>query len=421
MISMRLPRQEGYFAHSPNLKLTLGHYNKGIVNDESALAKMNEGEVSMAIETTVPAKYGFGCMRLPLLDPNDESSIDIEQVKKMVDAFMAAGNTYFDTAYVYHEGCSETALREALVKRYPRDSFTIATKCLAWTYDNAEEAQACLPTSLERLGVDYIDYYLLHNVGGKRTAKFDAFDMWDYAKRMKEAGLIKHWGFSIHDGPEVLEEILNAHPDVEFVQLQVNYLDWDDPVTQSRKLMDVAAAHGKPVIIMEPARGGRLCNLPEEVAALLQEANPQAPISSWAYRFCWNLPNVLAVLSGTSTLEQMEENLASYAANEPLSPEEEQALASAVAALRDMQVVRCTNCGYCLDGCPSHVKISTIMGLLNLEAMTKDREFVKGLYSWQAADGYASECIACGACEAICPQSISIIDNLKVAAEAFED
>ncbi len=374
----------------------------------------------MAETVSTQAKFGFGCMRLPLLNPKDESSIDMEQFKEMVDAFMEAGHTYFDTAFVYHDGASETALGEALVKRYPRDSYTIATKCLAWALPDEATAKACLGISLERLGTDYIDYYLLHNVGGQRTAKFDAFGMWEFAQQKKEEGVIKNWGFSMHDGPETLEQLLIDHPEVDFVQLQVNYLDWDDPITQSRKLMEVAAAHEKPVIIMEPARGGRLCNLPEEVAAILRAANPHATDANWAYRFCWNLPNVLAVLSGVSTIEQMRENLASYAANKPFTPEEQQALAEALTALRDMQVVPCTNCGYCLKDCPQHVQISTIMSLLNLEAMTRDREFVKGLYSWQAQDGYASECIQCGACEAMCPQKIDIINQLEVAAAAYE-
>lgn len=191
------------------------------------------------------AKLGFGAMRLPLTDPDDVTAIDIEQLKAMVDEFIAKGGTYVDTAFVYHDGASETALREALVERYPRNAYTLATKCLAWACASKEEAQACLPTSLERLGVDYIDYYLLHNLGGARTVKFDEYDMWNYVAKAKADGLVRHVGFSMHDVPEALEEILTAHPEVDFVQLQVNYLDWDDPVTQSARCMEVAAAHGQ--------------------------------------------------------------------------------------------------------------------------------------------------------------------------------
>lgn len=366
------------------------------------------------------SKMGFGCMRLPLLDKNNPKSIDMPQFEQMVDAFMEAGNTYFDTAFVYHEGESEVALGKALVARYPRESFTIATKCLAWALPNKEAAQECLDVSLKRLGTDYVDYYLLHNVGGKRTAKFDEYDMWDFAQEQKAAGKIRYVGFSIHDDAECLDRLLTAHPEMDFVQLQVNYLDWDDPKFDAKRLMEVAAAHGKPVIIMEPARGGVLCKLPEDIAGILEEAKPGSTPAEWAYRFCWNLPNVIAVLSGMSTIDQARENLASYRDNKPFDDSERAALEKVMSELRSMASVPCTACGYCIEGCPSHVKIPDIMALLNLEEMTRDREFVKGLYSWQAAEGRASECIKCGACEDMCPQGIGIIEQLERAAEQYE-
>ncbi len=321
---------------------------------------------------------------------------------------------------MYHEGESEGALGKALVARYPRESFTIATKCLAWAMPDEQAAKACLDVSLERLGTDYIDYYLLHNVGGKRTAKFDEYGMWDYALQQKAAGKIRFVGFSIHDDAACLDALLTAHPEMDFVQLQVNYLDWEDPVNEARRLMEVAAAHGKPVIIMEPARGGRLCDLPDEVATILSAAKPKATQAEWAYRFCWNLPNVISVLSGMSTAEQTRENLASYAANEPFSDAEQHALDAAIEKLRSLTAVPCTACNYCVKGCPSNVKIPQIMGLLNLEAMTRDHDFVKGLYSWQAAEGKASSCIRCGLCESMCPQQIDIIHQLETAAASYE-
>lgn len=366
------------------------------------------------------SKMGFGCMRLPLLDKNNPKSIDMPQFEQMVDAFMEAGNTYFDTAFVYHEGESEVALGKALVARYPRESFTIATKCLAWALPNKEAAQECLDVSLRRLGTDYVDYYLLHNVGGKRTAKFDEYGMWDFAQEQKAIGKIRHVGFSIHDDAECLDRLLTAHSEMDFVQLQVNYLDWDDPKFDAKRLMEVAAAHGKPVIIMEPARGGVLCKLPEDIAGIFEEAKPGSTPAEWAYRFCWNLPNVIAVLSGMSTIEQAHENLASYRDNKPFDDSERAALEKVMGELRSMASVPCTACGYCIEGCPSHVKIPDIMALLNLEEMTRDREFVKGLYSWQAAEGRASECIKCGACEDMCPQGIGIIEQLERAAEQYE-
>lgn len=372
-------------------------------------------------KTLIPAsKMGFGCMRLPLLDEGDPKSIDLDQFKEMVDVFMAAGNTYFDTAFVYHNGASESAIGEALVARYPRESFTLATKCLAWAMPDKESAQNCLGISLERMGVDYVDYYLLHNVGGKRTAKFDEYDMWAFAQEQKAAGKIRYVGFSMHDDAHALDELLKAHPEMDFVQLQVNYLDWDDPHNEASKLMEVAEKHGKPVIIMEPARGGRLCNLPEQAASALVAVNPKATQAEWAYRFCWNLPNVLAVLSGMSTVQQARENVASYAANKPFDEAEQAALAEAIGILRSLAGIPCTACNYCVKGCPSNVQIPQIMELLNLEAMTADHDFVKDLYSWQAAEGRASACIGCGACEAMCPQQINIIEQLQRAAELYE-
>ena len=312
------------------------------------------------------------------------------------------------------------ALGKALVARYPRESFTIATKCLAWALPNKEAAQECLDVSLKRLGTDYVDYYLLHNVGGKRTAKFDEYGMWDFAQEQKAAGKIRYVGFSIHDDAECLDRLLIAHPEMDFVQLQVNYLDWDDPKFDAKRLMEVAAAHGKPVIIMEPARGGVLCKLPKDIAGILEEAKPGSTPAEWAYRFCWNLPNVIAALSGMSTIDQARENLASYRDNKPFDDSERAALEKVMSELRSMASVPCTACGYCIEGCPSQVKIPDIMALLNLEEMTHDRDFVKGLYSWQAAEGRASECIKCGACEDMCPQGIGIIEQLERAAEQYE-
>ena len=365
-------------------------------------------------------KLGFGAMRLPLTDPDDVTSIDIEHVCAMVDEFIAKGGTYVDTAFVYHDGASEPALRKALVERYPREAFTLATKCLAWALPSKEEAQACLPTSLERLGVDYIDYYLLHNVGGKRTAKFDEYDMWNYVAEAKEKGLVRHIGFSIHDGADVLDGLLTEHPNMDFVQLQVNYLDWDDPVTESARCLEVAAKHGVPVIVMEPVRGGRLANLPERGAAVLAAADPEASQARWAYRFCLDLPGVLTVLAGASTLEQMQDNMDTFQAHKPLTEAERSAIAEVVAALRSVDLIPCTNCGYCVKDCPEGVKIPIALNLLNLEKQTEDNGFVKGLYSWQTAEGPASKCIQCAACEAMCPQSIPIITHLAEAVEHFE-
>lgn len=375
----------------------------------------------MTIDFDHTGKIGFGLMRLPLLNPEDQKSIDIDRLCDMVDAFLSHGGTYFDTAHVYHEGESEVAIGKALVARYPRDRFTLATKCLAWAEPSAEAAKRNLETSLERMGTDYIDYYLLHNMGGQRTEVFERYGMWDFLKQMKAAGMIRHIGFSLHDNADTLESILSAHPETEFVQLQVNYLDWDDPVTQSRRCMEAAAAHDVPVIIMDPARGGRLIsNLPTEAKQIFTDANPNASLASWAYRFCLSLPGVLTVLSGMSSLKQVQQNMTDYEDFKPLSDAERETIKTAVNAIRAKTEIDCTNCRYCMKGCPEGVQIPIILGLLNLETQLNDFDFVKGNYSWQARAGYASKCIQCGACEQICPQQIDIIHHLEVAAERYE-
>ena len=367
------------------------------------------------------SKLGFGCMRLPLTNPDDMTSIDMDHFKDMVDAFIAGGGTYFDTAFVYHDGASETALREALVERYPREAYTIATKCLAWAAPDAETAKSNLTTSLERLGLDYVDFYLLHNVGGKRTAKFEEYGMWDYVAEMKEKGLIRNVGFSIHDDADALDALLTEHPEVDFVQIQVNYLDWEDPVIQSRALLEVAQKHAMPVVIMEPVRGGRLAgDLPERVARVFEEASPELSRASWALRFCYELPGVITTLSGMSTTEQVQQNVREMNQCGPFTAEERATLDQAIAALHSVPTIPCTNCRYCVKDCPQHVMIPDALNLLNLDALTGNRTFAKQQYGWRTKDGRASACIACGACEDMCPQKIEIIQELKKAAEWFE-
>ena len=246
-------------------------------------------------------KLGFGLMRLPMIG----EEVDIEQVKQMVDMFLEAGFTYFDTAYGYIDGKSEAAIKEALVDRYPREKYQLATKLPAWAGADADEAKAMFDTSLERTGAGYFDFYLLHNLGEHRSKAFDEFGIWDYLAEKKASGLIRNLGFSFHDKAHLLDEILTAHPEMDFVQLQINYADWENPTIESRLCYETARKHGKEVVIMEPVKGGNLAKLPESLEAIFKEINPDASISSWAIRYAASLEGIVTVLSGMSNLEQM--------------------------------------------------------------------------------------------------------------------
>ena len=361
-------------------------------------------------------KLGFGLMRLPKLEGSDAT--DIEQVKQMVDAFMAAGGTYFDTARAY--GSSEADIKAALVDRYPRESYQLATKNAAWIgCKTAEEARALFDTSLEQTGAGYFDFYLIHNTGDTRTAVFDKFELWDFVSELKAEGKVKHIGFSHHDSAAVLEELLIAHPEMEFVQLQVNYADWEDGSTQSRQCVEMCAKYGKPVIIMEPVRGGTLANPPEPVAEILAAANPDATPIEWALRFAMGVPGIITVLSGMSSLEQMEQNLQTWKNYKPLTDAELDTLRAAQAKLAEITRNNCTACKYCMKECPMGVQIANIMKALNIDSIYGN-DAGKNWYSFGAVAGKASTCIQCGNCNAACPQHIDVMAELEAAVELFE-
>ena len=365
-------------------------------------------------------KLGFGLMRLP---QEPAGVVDLELTKKLVDMFMERGFTYFDTAYGYINGESEKAVKPALVDRYPRESFQLATKLPAWAgAKTAEEAKQMFYTSLERTGAGYFDFYLLHNLGGNRVKPFDDFGIWDFVLDLKKQGLIKHVGFSLHDSAEVLDELLTKHPEMEFVQLQINYADWEAGAVQSRACLEVAQKHNKPVIIMEPIKGGALSNPADSVKKLFDEANPDASYASWAIRFAASQPNVLTVLSGMNTVEQMEDNT-SYMQNfAPLTDDEMKVIEAVQAALAALPSIPCTSCRYCVPDCPQKLFISDIFNAMNAEFIYNDPEGAKRGYAMAQMFGSAkaSECIECGLCESVCPQKIEIIKTLKDAAAKFE-
>ena len=363
-------------------------------------------------------KLGFGLMRLPKLP---SGRMDMEQVKKMVDLFMEAGLTYFDTAYVYDSGDSERAAKEALVDRYPRESFTLATKMCAWMgAHNEETAKQQFYTSLERTGAGYFDYYLLHALQAGNYKTYDKYHLWDFVKEQKAKGLIKHWGFSFHATPDILDEILTAHPDAEFVQLQLNYADWENPDVTARENYEVARKHGKSIIVMEPVKGGALANPPTAVQEILREADPAASFASWAIRYAASLEGIITVLSGMSNIPQMQDNLSYMKEFKPLNAQEQTAVRKVQEVINGIRSIPCTACHYCTAGCPKKIPIPEIFAARNQQLVWGQLEDGRRAYTQAVADaGKASDCISCGQCERACPQQINVITRLKECAENF--
>lgn len=361
-------------------------------------------------------KLGFGLMRLPR---KDENTIDVEETKKMVDHFMAAGMHYFDTAWAY-DG-SEDAIRQALVERYPRDRFFLVDKLNARMAKDEAEAKDEINVSLKRAGVSYFDLYFLHAIQDGNIDFYNRYGLWDYVKQLKEEGRIRHIGFSFHGSPELLENLLDAHPEVELVQLQINYADWENPKVQSRANLAVCQKHHIPVTIMEPVKGGLLANPPKEIQDLLRQAEPDMSFASWAIRFAASQEGVVTVLSGMSSLEQMDNNLSYMKDFQPLNAQENDVILKARDILSEANQIACTGCHYCMPGCPVHMHIPDIFTAMNVYKMYGRLDKAKQEYRFAVnGSSLASQCLHCGQCEGACPQSLPIISYLEEAARTLE-
>ena len=371
-----------------------------------------------AIDLSKMPKLGFGLMRLPLID----GKIDHEEVCKMVNLYMEAGLNYFDTAYVYHSGLSEVEAGEAIVKRYPRESFTLATKLPAWELKSKDDRDRIFNEQLRRAGVDYYDFYLLHSVEDGNIDVYEKLDCFTWGVNKKKEGKIKHFGFSFHGSPELLTKVLDAHPEVEFVQIQLNYADWTNPVVQSGKLYEILHERNIPMIIMEPVKGGSLAALKPELEEKFKAVRPEASIASWAFRFVASLPGVMTILSGMTHIDQMQDNISTFTNFEPLSEEERAVVDDVRAIMLNIPLIGCTSCRYCCDGCPKHISIPDVFRAVNTMTLYNEtfrpKSFYNGLVS--SGSGRASDCIGCGQCESVCPQHLPIIDLMRDAAEKLE-
>lgn len=369
-------------------------------------------------------KLGFGCMRLPVLDPQDQSTFDYDKICALFDAFIEEGFSYFDTAYVYHNYQAERAVRDCLVKRHKRDDFVLATKLPMRDIRSEADQERVFSEQLDHCGAEYFDYYLLHNLGVNTYRTAQELGSFAFGVRKKAEGKIRNFGFSFHDTPELLDEILTAHPEADFVQLQINYIDWENPSIQSRRCYEVAQRHGKPVIVMEPLKGGSLASVPAEAEKLMKQARPSLSVPSWGIRFAAGLDGVICVLSGMNSFAQLKDNMSYMSDFTPLGGEESKVLDAVTDIINGDTAVACTACRYCTHGCPENIAIPDYFALYNSVKRASSANFSsQSVYymNLSASHGKASDCIGCGQCESACPQHLNIIDSLRDVAAAFED
>ncbi len=361
-------------------------------------------------------KFGFGCMRLPMKG----EQVDYEEFNKMIDMYMASGFNYFDTAHGYLGGKSETAIRNCLVPRYPRESYVLTNKLTGNFFNSKEDIYPLFEEQLEKTGVEYFDYYLMHAQDREHYAQFKKCEAYEVAQELKAAGKVKHVGISFHDTAEVLDMILTEHPEIEIVQLQFNYVDYNSASVQGKRNYEVCRKHQKPVLIMEPIKGGGLVNLPDEAKKVLDDLGTGKSYASYAMRFAASFEGVYKVLSGMSNLEQMEDNIDSMKDFKPFTQEEFEAVQKVTDILDSLGGIPCTACRYCTDGCPKKISIPDLFNCYNAKKQFNDwnSDYYYGVYTKE--NGKASECIGCGQCERVCPQHLKIIDHLKEVAETFE-
>lgn len=355
----------------------------------------------------IKGKLGFGCMRLPYI----QDKIDIEQTKKMVDIFLEEGFNYFDTAHGYLDEQSEYIVKECLTSRYSRDKYILATKLSPNYFEKNEDIRPFFNLQLEALGVTYIDYYLMHCQNKELFKKYRECKAYEEAFKLKEEGKIKYVGFSFHDKADVLDEIITTYPQIDFVQIQLNYLDYEDINVEGRKCLEVCIKHNKPVIVMEPVKGGSLARLPLKAKVMLDKLYNGSP-ASYAIRFAASCPNVFMVLSGMSNYEQMMDNISFMKDFKPITRVENEVINRVIEIIKEVDVIPCTACKYCLDVCPMNIKIPEIF--TNINNYRRYNE-----YDEKQINDIEISCIKCGKCEKACPQHINIRDLLDEAKVIF--
>lgn len=377
---------------------------------------------------TFGKKFGFGTLRLPILDPKDQSSFDYETLNKMIDIYLEHGFTYFDTSYIYHNNQAEVALREALVKRYPRDKFLLSTKLPIKFMNKKEDMERIFNEQLEKCGVDFFDFYLIHSINHDAYEHCKEWGTFEFLMQKRAEGKFREFGVSLHDSPEFLDMILTEHPEIDFVVEQINYIDWENPAIRSREIYEVAVKHNKPVVVMETCKGGTLAVVPEAAEKLMKAYNPDASIASWAYRFAASLPNVRVVLAGMPRMDFLLDNIKTMENFVPLNAEEYKIIDQVIDIINADTAIPCTTCRYCEQGCPKKIAIPDYFALYNdskrLQKSSAENNVRTQVLFYQnfvnQGRGAASDCIHCRKCEKVCPQQLPICDLLGDVAKDFE-